>query len=428
MHPLLGAGYAAAGLLARAAASVLPPGGGKLGASITARRGITDRYAAWSAGFRDPSRPLLWVHAPSVGEGLQARPVLERFRSGRPDVQLAYTFFSPSAAAFAGKLAVDFTDYLPFDTSRDARAALGALRPSALAFSKLDVWPILVREAARRGTPTALVSATLPAASSRLRGLAPALLRDGYAALEAVGAIADEDADRLVALGVRPSVVTVTGDTRFDQVLARAADSGRQRELLAPFDDGRPTIIAGSTWPADEGVLLPAIDGLRRAMPDLRLIVAPHEPTPEHLEPIERWASTAGASAARLSGAGAGGASIVIVDRVGVLGDLYARADVAFVGGGFHAAGLHSVLEPAALGVPVLFGPRYANSREAALLIRCGAARSTPDARTLGAALMHWMGDAGARSSAGAAARDLVESGRGATERTFGMLQALLGA
>ena len=368
------------------------------------------------------------MHAPSVGEGLQARPVLERFRAARPDVQLAYTFFSPSAAAFAGKLAVDFTDYLPFDTERDARVALRALRPTALAFSKLDVWPILVREAARRGIPSALVSATLPAASSRLRGLAPALLRDGYAALEAVGAIADEDAGRLVELGVRPSVISVTGDTRFDQVLARAADSARQRELLAPFADDRPTVIAGSTWPADERVLLPAIAGLRRAMPDLRLIVAPHEPTPEHVEPLERWASAAGASSARLSSAGAGGASVVIVDRVGVLGDLYALADVAFVGGGFHAAGLHSVLEPAAFGVPVLFGPRYGNSREAALLIGCGGARSTPDAHALGAALVHWMGNAGARRAAGEAARALVESGRGATERTFVMLQALLGA
>lgn len=368
------------------------------------------------------------MHAPSVGEGLQARPVLERFRATRPDVQLAYTFFSPSAAAFARKLAVDFTDYLPFDTGRDARLALRALRPTALAFSKLDVWPILVREASRRGIPTALVSATLPAASSRLRGLAPALLRDGYTALEAVGAVADEDAERLVALGVRPSVITITGDTRFDQVLARAADSARQRELLAPFADDRPTIIAGSTWPADERVLLPAIDGLRRAMPALRLIVAPHEPTPEHVAPLERWASTAGASCARLSSAGSSGASVVIVDRVGVLGDLYARADVAFVGGGFHPAGLHSVLEPAAFGVPVLFGPRYANSREAALLIGCGAARSTPDAPALGAALLHWLGDAGARRAAGQAARDLVERGRGATERTFGMLQALLGA
>src|SRR5690606_25910610 len=98
----------------------------------------------------DDARALLWMHAPSVGEGLQARPVLLAARERRPELQLAYTFFSPSAARFAEGLPVDFTDYLPFDTPGDVRAALDALRPTALVFAKLDVWPILVREASRR--------------------------------------------------------------------------------------------------------------------------------------------------------------------------------------------------------------------------------------------------------------------------------------
>ena len=107
--------------------------------------------AAWGASGRDRTRPLLWMHAPSVGEGLQARPVLQLARTKRPDVQLAYTFFSPSAAPFARGLDVDFADYLPFDTDGEARSALDALRPRALVFSKLDVWPNLARVAAERG-------------------------------------------------------------------------------------------------------------------------------------------------------------------------------------------------------------------------------------------------------------------------------------
>ncbi|MHB1225395.1 MAG: glycosyltransferase N-terminal domain-containing protein, partial [Gemmatimonadaceae bacterium] len=149
--------YGAAGQLVRGAAAVAPAAEGKLWRTLRGRRGIRDRYAAWGASGRDVERPLLWMHAPSVGEGLQARPVLQLARQRQPGLQLAYTFFSPSAASFARALAVDFADYLPFDTAGDARAALGALRPDALVFSKLDVWPVLVAEASRRGVPLGLV-------------------------------------------------------------------------------------------------------------------------------------------------------------------------------------------------------------------------------------------------------------------------------
>src|SRR5947208_16275727 len=110
------------------------------------------------------------MHAPSVGEGLQARPVLERLRQRRPDAQLAYTWFSPSALTFAAKLDVDFRDYLVLDTTSDALAAIDALRPSALIFSKLDVWPNLVVAARKRGVPLGMISATLSESSSRRSG------------------------------------------------------------------------------------------------------------------------------------------------------------------------------------------------------------------------------------------------------------------
>jgi len=117
---------------------------------------------------------------------------------------------------------------------------------------------------------------------------------------------------------------------------------------------------------------------------------------------------------------------VVIVDRVGVLGDLYAVADVAFVGGGFHAAGLHSVLEPAAFGAPVLFGPRYANSREASLLLAADAATSASDAPTLEIAIGHWLEDITARRHAGDAARAVVQAGLGAAERSYELVASLM--
>lgn len=352
------------------------------------------------------------MHAPSVGEGLQARPVLELLRS--PSLQTAYTFFSPSAERFAVGLA-DFVDYLPFDTSSAADRALDALVPAAIVFSKLDVWPTLVDHAAARHVRLGLISATLSPTSSRLHGVARALLHDAYARLDVVGAIAPEDAERLVTLGVRPDAITVTGDTRYDQVWARAQHPTRIRP------DSRPTIVAGSTWPSDERLLLPA---WRRTTS--RLVIAPHEPTPKHMSAIETWARSERIPFARLDEPAAATADLVLVDRVGILGDLYSTADIAFVGGAFHSAGLHSVLEPAAFGVPVLFGPRYQHSRDAVSLLAQNAAATAATIDQLAARLSDWLADDHARRQAGDAAREAVRQGLGAALRSAALVERLL--
>jgi 3-deoxy-D-manno-octulosonic-acid transferase len=422
-------GYEGVAQLARAGAvlaSALPFGESKVLRAVRARNGIRGRYASWARDGRDALRPLLWMHAPSVGEGLQARPVLELMRERHPGVQLAYTHFSPSAATFAGALPVDFHDYLPFDSSGDARHALDALRPTALVFAKLDVWPVLSARAHGRGIPLGLVSATLAQASSRRSRLATALLRDAYSLLDAVAAIDPDDAERLVDLGVRRNVITIAGDTRYDQVWQRSQRVNRAGPLLARLTVDRPTLVAGSTWPADEAVLLPAFDKLLARVPEARLVIAPHEPAPAHLEPIEAWARTGGLSLARL-GAATAESRVILVDRVGILGDLYALGDAAFVGGGFHDAGLHSVLEPAAFGIPVLFGPRHTMSRDAQLLLARGAARSVSNIDLASTIAGEWLSEPAARQAAGQAARDLVRAGLGAAERSLRVVEGLLG-
>jgi 3-deoxy-D-manno-octulosonic-acid transferase len=367
------------------------------------------------------------MHASSVGEGLQARPVLERLRSDHPHLQLAYTFFSPSAERFARSLDADFAEYLPFDSRGDARVALDALSPHVLAFSKLDVWPALVATARARGVRTALLSATLAHRSRRRSRISGMFTRGAYAAFDAVGAIDEADAMRLLQLGVRERAITVTGDTRYDQVWARVRAVDHTAGFVGALSSDRPTLVAGSTWPTDERPLLAAWSSVRLAVPRARLIIAPHEPTEAHLAPVERWAADAGLRAARLAAPEASTADVVIVDRVGVLGDLYALASVAYVGGGFHAAGLHSVLEPAAFGVPVLFGPRFANSRDAELLMASGGGASGHDAAGLERRLSEWLSDDGGRAEAGHAARALVERGLGAAERSWQLVAELLG-
>ena len=424
MNSLLRIPYGLAGALAQALTYIVPEGDSKLQRGLAARRGILRRYREWSDRKRDPSRPLVWFHAPSVGEGLQALPVIQLLRSRRANVQIAYTHFSPSAEKFALSTGADFADYLPFDTFRAATSAISALRPSALIFSKLDVWPALTEVANASAVKTGLISATLPESSARRSMIARHALADAYRALDRVGAISDEDAVRLRQQGVPARRISVTGDTRYDQVWARAHAETPSR--VRSLQSSGPTLVAGSTWPADEGRLLDAWMKVRSRVPGARLIIAPHELSPDHLRSVSDWASSNHLRLVRTSAHAYDETDVVLVDQYGILGDLYALADVAYVGGGFHAAGLHSVLEPAAFGAPVIFGPNHKKSREAEALLQCGGAYVAGSAAEVATRVGELFGSKDLRDSSGAAARAMVERGLGAAERSFQLVTALL--
>jgi 3-deoxy-D-manno-octulosonic-acid transferase len=227
------------------------------------------------------------MHAPSVGEGLQALPVLTELRTRHPEIQLAYTFFSPSAEKFASLVGADFHDYLPFDTAGAADAAIRALRPNAIVFSKLDVWPLLVERARHAQVKLGMLSATIPASSMRRSRVARLALGEAYSYLDAVGAISDGDAIRLIEAGVQPDRVIVTGDTRYDQAWQKAQSKTDTRDaLLAPLTSTRFTLVAGSTWPSDEERLFAAWVEVKKRHGDVRMIVAPHELPEERLASI----------------------------------------------------------------------------------------------------------------------------------------------
>ena len=425
--------------VARPLAAPLALAGGKLGRALRGRRASVPALAAWAARARRPEVPLVWFHAASVGEGRQAEAVLTRVRAARPGWQLAYTFSSPSAERLAAAMPVDIAAYVPFDTVRDVAAALDAVRPTAIVFGATDIWPELARQAAERGVALGLVSATLAPTSSRRGAMARRLLTPAYAALGAVGAIDDADAHELERLGVARSRITITGDTRHDAALARLAAADRAAPHLGALTStapgAPPILLAGSTWPSDERVLLPAFGDLQARGIRFRLVVAPHEPSPSHLAALERRIRRhlgPEAKVVRLSsllesgnreplppGNLPSGNQVVVVDAVGVLAELYAAASVTYVGGGFHRAGLHSVIEPAAAGVPVLFGPQHQGSRDARLLLEAGGARSAQNRDELAVALSEWLANETARTAAGAAARAVVEHGRGAADRSL---------
>ena len=405
---------------------------------------MLERLRGWAGRYRDPARPLLWIHAASLGEGRQAEAVLRILRARHPAWQVAVTRFSPSAGGLGWEGLADLADVLPWDRPGDVRRALALLQPAALVFCKLDLWPELAREASRRGIGVGLIAGTVSPKARRLRWPARVLLRPGYGALQRAGAIASPDAERLVRLGVLPERITVTGDPRCDSAVARA-DAIPANDPLRRFARSGPTLVAGSTWPPDEDRLLAAFGSVRRVCPGAGLILVPHEPGAASLDRIDRVAGRLGLPNPRRLGHDpvAEPGLVLVVDRIGVLSTLYADAAIGYVGGGFGTAGLHSVLEPAAAGIPVLFGPRWEASPDAPGLLAAGGGAVVegsfpgwldreqdppdPPADPLAALWLALLRQPEAARAAGARGRRFVESGLGAAERSAGIVEELMG-
>lgn len=366
-----------AALAARAAA----PFNAKIAAGLAGRRGFERRWREKTAALERRGR-LIWFHVSSVGEFEQAKPVIDLLaRKMGPSLDVALTFFSPSGMSYFERFdrskridAIRFVEYLPVDTPRNMRFCLDALAPDMIVYVKFDVWPNLVVEAARRGVPQVLVSGTLSPGSGRLSPFVKGYFGGLYAMLDAVAAISAEDAGRFRSLSGERVEIVEAGDTRFDQVCRRIDASGAALPG-AIAASRRRWIIAGSTWPRDEEVVIPGFAALGPAHPDAGLIVVPHEPTKERLAEIRAALGRARLSFRLLSELKEGAPlaePVVVADGVGYLAELYRAGAMAYVGGSF-TTGVHNVMEPAVLKLPVLFGPRIDNSFEARELVRLGA-------------------------------------------------------
>ena len=419
--------------LLRLIAPFFDQGESKLARGLRARLRADSLLREWGSVYRDRERPLVWVHAPSVGEGLQARAILEVLRARRPDLQTAFTFFSPSALELARRMPVHVAGFLPWDVPSEMEALVGSLDTGLVAFTKTEVWPGLANAAATRGVPAVLMAATLPAQAGRLSPLGRLLLGPTFRLLTQVLAVSEADGQRFLRLGVAEEKILVTGDPGVDSAWRRAREVNPRALYLSPFvEDRRPTVVAGSTWGEDEAVLVPALAELRRGLDKLRVVIAPHEPHPDHVTRLVGALQAAGFRTELLrdveARGRAGDADAVVVDRVGVLAHLYTVGDVAYVGGGFGKNGLHSVLEPAAAGIPVLFGPRHGNAPSAEDLKQVGAARVVSDSAGVTGILESWLRDRRQLEEAAGRASGYIEGHRGAAGRTADALTGLLPA
>ena len=385
-------------------------------------QGLSERFG-W--GRRLISAPAIWLHAVSLGEMSAAAPLVRALRSRYPENPLVLTSATPTGRARARSLFGDSVDvrFLPYDTPGAVARFLDRVRPRLAVLMETELWPNLFEQCERRGVPLVLASARLSAKSvSRYRRLGR-LFRGIFSASSLIAAQTALDAERFIAIGAESARIRVMGNIKFDMELsAGAIDQGR--ELRASFGSARPTWIAGSTHAGEEEQVLAAHDELRGST--LLLLVPRH---PDRFRAVADLLSSRGVRFTRRSSGMPPDAAtqVVLVDSVGELAALYAAADVAFVGGSLVPIGGHNLLEPAALGLPVLTGPYQSSGQDIArLLLQQGAALQVADARELAAALTRLLADPAARQRIGAIGRHIVESNRGSVARLLELIEPLM--
>lgn len=401
----------------------------KIREGIVGRRQVFDTLERQLKDARNLEKTT-WFHFTSVGEFEQAKPLIEAVYV---DTLIVLTFFSPSVAPNVESYPhLDAAVFLPLDTSRNAERLISLIKPTCLVFSRYDIWPNLVWKATKDEIPVIVIAGTIHPKSNRLGIIAKSFFRSVHRYITLHCAISEEDAERFHQLCVTDSQVVVTGDTRYEQVYQRAISVEPDTVFFdGQLTLGRPILIAGSTYFEDERVLCDAYQILQKEQPNLipHLIIVPHEPTPDRIAEIQVELKKRSLSCYCYSDLNddvvLGDVDALIIDRVGILAKLYQLADVAFVGGSFHGS-VHNVMEPAAMGKPIILGPTIQNAHEAMLLLDKGAGKQVHTPQQMASVISDWLNNEEARITAGNIGKQMIEDNLGAVERTLRHLRNYL--
>ncbi len=336
------------------------------------RKGLLKRMAETIT----PGERIVWIHASSLGEFEQGRPIIEEIKRLHPQYKVLLTFFSPSGYEIRKNYpGADYIFYLPLDTPRNARRFLQIVQPEIAIFVKYEFWLNLLNALRKQKIRTFIVSSIFRRNSVFFKWYGWRW-RQALESFETMF-VQNEESKKLLA-GLGFDNVVVAGDTRFDRV-ATIAKAAQRIELIEQFKGEQRLLVAGSTWAPDEEILLT----LMQEYPDVRFIVAPHEMEEERIQQLMKACR---GGAVRYTQCQQGDTfekcQLLILDTVGILASVYRYAEWAYIGGGF-GVGIHNTLEAATFGLPIAFGPNYQKFKEARDMITLGAATSVTSSEDL---------------------------------------------
>jgi 3-deoxy-D-manno-octulosonic-acid transferase len=350
---------------------------------------------------------VVWMHCASLGEFEQGRPLIEKIKQEFPDIYLVLSFFSPSGYEIRKNYSgVDSVCYLPADLPGHACRFIQGLKPDLVIFVKYEFWAGYLHELKKRNIPAYLISARFRPGQFVLSP-AGGWIRSFLNAFNVIFT-QDENSKKLISRKLDSKIV-IAGDTRFDRVSVNAANPQKFPEIEALINQ-RIVFVAGSTWENDEEVIFPLSNSL------VFTLVAPHEITEKHLQQLKQCCPQPAFLYSEIDRIDSKNPpATLIIDNVGMLMSVYKMAHIAYVGGAFHKQ-LHNILEPAAMGIPVLFGPYTNKFPEAEELQKSGGGFSISNHQEFLFTFQELISDVAKLHKAGKNATEYVRKNRGAAE------------
>ena len=359
----------------------------------------------------NPNDKTIWFHAASLGEYEQGLPVIEKIKVKYPNHKIIVSFFSPSGYEVRKNNTVaDVTVYLPLDTMKNAKKFIQLAHPDLVFFIKYEFWPNYLNELKKQQIPTYLISGIFREKQAFFKWYG-GFYRKALETFTYFFVQNESSLQLLHQLGKQNAIIS--GDTRFDRV-ASILEKDNSLDFIAAFKNGKTTIVAGSSWPKDEELL---VNFINSSTADCKYIIAPHNIKPEQILQLKNNCTKKVLLFSEKENKNSADYEVFIIDTIGILTKIYSYADIAYVGGGFGHPGVHNILEPATFGIPIVIGPNYSHFAEATDLVDLKGCISIQNKEELRRNFLNLINDNDTRIEKGNICANFVQKNKGAVDR-----------